>query len=187
MALARFFRPKPHKEAARRLYEAVVRRAREQVFYTQLGVADTLEGRFDMVALHAFLILHRLKSDHGSTNQLAQAFFDLMFADMDQNLRELGVGDMSIGRRIRKMAERFYGRVAAYESGLQTSDNTALQDALDRNLYREVTTNGRELAVMASYIREQVRALDSRSTDDLLSGEVSFGPLPTSATTEESP
>ena len=107
---------------------------------------------------------------------MAQAIFDTMFADMDENLREMGVGDLSVGRRVQEMAAAVYGRIAAYEQGLR--DDEALQDALRRNLYGTTTAAADQVAAMASYLRGEVGGLAAQQTDELRAGRVRFDPLP---------
>ena len=101
--------------AARRLYAAIVAAARHPVPYASWGVPDSLDGRFDMISLHMFLALERLK---GEAEAFSQNLVNEFFADMDRSLREIGVGDVSVGKKVRKMAEVFYGRVGAYEINL---------------------------------------------------------------------
>ena len=103
------------RDSARLLYAAVVARAREPVFYTRFRVPDSLDGRFDMIALHAFLVLRRLKEEGADGAALGQALFDVIFSDMDRSLREMGAGDLGVGRRVKRMARGFYGRIAAYD------------------------------------------------------------------------
>ncbi|MEX2297639.1 MAG: ubiquinol-cytochrome C chaperone family protein, partial [Dongiaceae bacterium] len=125
MTLKRLFRRDPHAKPARALYEAAVEQARSPAFYTALGVPDTVDGRFELIALHGFLVMHRLKTEPGEGPPLAQALFDFMFADMDAALREMGAGDLGVGRRVKTMAKSFLGRVAAYEAGLADPDAAA--------------------------------------------------------------
>ena len=165
------------KAVARSLYEAVVARSREPVFYGELGVPDTVDGRFDMVALHAVLVLRRLKADHARSAELSQAFFDVMFVDMDENLRELGVGDLSVGRKVKDMIRAFYGRLAAYEAGLAGTEEE-LAAALRRNLYRGVAAEKAGLLTMAAYVRRQADALEALEVDRILGGELAFAPAP---------
>src|SRR3990172_2570155 len=123
-----WWRRREADDSARKLYEAIVAQARRMEFYAALGVADTVSGRFDMVALHMFLALRRLRGPgadgKGAADQraLAQALLDVMFDDMDASLRELGVGDLGVGRRVQAMAEGFYGRAAAFEAVLGQSE-----------------------------------------------------------------
>ena len=134
-----------------------------------------MDGRFDMIALHAFLVLRRLKRDHERTAVLAQNLFDTMFEDMENNLREMGAGDLGVSRRVKAMAKAFYGRIAAYEAGLAGGDEV-LADALLRNLYRQ--RGPEDPGAMCRYMRCQAEALEALDVERLLDGEVAFGPLP---------
>lgn len=178
-------------EPVRGLYRAAVTAARAPVFYTAHGVPDTPDGRFDMVALHVFLTLRRLKRDGGTTAMaLAQALTDLMFADMDRNLRELGVGDLGVGRQVKALAAAFRGRAAAYDAALDHDDQGHdgegnLATALRRNVFRadapaETTTGTGAADVLAAYARAADAALAGQATATILSGIVSF-PSPPSA------
>jgi len=154
------------------LYRAIVAQARREEFYRLLGVPDSLEGRFDLIALHAFLVLEPLSRRAPS---LAQALFDHMFADFDVNLREMGVSDMTLGRRIKKLAESFMGRSAAYRQALAKPDDSDLIAALDRNLFAKVRSDPRCLAALAAYVRRETKACDEA---ELIRGELTFGPPP---------
>jgi cytochrome b pre-mRNA-processing protein 3 len=118
------------------LYGVAVAAARDPFLYTDLHVPDTLDGRFDMIGLYAFLLIQRLKREPAPGPALAQAVFDAMFSDMDVNLREMGVGDLSVGRKVRVMWEAFHGRAAAYAAAMNAGDLAALDAALERNVWR---------------------------------------------------
>ena len=171
--LKKLFGRRDVQEASHSLYAAIVAQARQPEFYESCGVPDTVDGRFDMLALHAFLVLRRLGQDGRQSAALSQALFDLMFADMDRCLREMGVSDMGVGKRVKAMATAFYGRVAAYEEGL--GDPIKLNAALARNLYRGELVDERHVAAVACYLQEQATALDRQNLDDLRGGKVSFG------------
>ena len=115
------------------LYGAAVAAARDPYFYAELGVPDTLSGRFDMVGVHAFLLIRRMSADPQGKD-LAQAVFDAMFNDMDINLREMGVGDLSVGKKVRVMWEAFHGRAAVYAEAMKLGPE-ALAEALERNIW----------------------------------------------------
>jgi cytochrome b pre-mRNA-processing protein 3 len=170
--LASLFRPKARRAAVHAAYGRIVERARLPLFYTGWGVPDTLDGRFELLALHAFLVLNRLKREHDATAPFAQALFDTMFADLDRALREMGAGDLGIGRRIKAMATGFYGRIAAYEKGL--ADAPALTAALRRTLYYTASPSETQLAQAAEYVRRQAAALAAQPVAALLAGEVAF-------------
>lgn len=163
---------RPEKVSARRLYVAAVRQAREPVFYRTLGVPDTPVGRFELIALHGFLVLERLKGDPDAV-RLAQAFADAVVDDLDRNLREMGVGDLSVGRKVKQLVQGFYGRMAAYEDGMAAGD-AALSAALRRNLFAGEGVEAWQLARMTQYLRQQAAALAAQPLEKLQEGEISF-------------
>lgn len=156
------------------LYREVVAQARQPVFYSQYGVPDTLDGRFDMIVLHAILTMRRLGRVGEAGRQLSQALFNLLFADMDSSLREIGVGDLSVGKKIKAMGQAFYGRAEAYESGLQAPTDEALTAALSRNLYGTAQPSPQAVAAMAAYMRQTDAALAAQPDADLLAGKPVF-------------
>ena len=175
MILGRWRNASERESRANELYQSVVRQARNETFYGRYGVPDTLDGRFEMIALHAFLLLHRLKRDNPEAAALSQSFYDVFFADMDRSLREMGAGDLGVGRRVRRMAEAFAGRIAAYEKGIAATGNEILAEALRRNLYGTVAAVPDELVGrMVSYLKRQSRHLDAQGYESLASGKVDF-------------
>jgi cytochrome b pre-mRNA-processing protein 3 len=174
------FRAAPVREAAVLAYSSVVEHARQPGFFLDCGVPDTVDGRFELICLHAFLYLHRLKREHRRTAALAQRFFDAMFADFDRSLREMGVGDLSVGREVKRMAQAFYGRVGAYEAGLAGED-PMLPAALARNLFGTAAPTPAHLELMAGYLRREAAQLSHQSTEALLAGNLSFGDPPETA------
>lgn len=179
MKLTRLFtRRPPEADAAAELYDRAVAQARSPAFYTDLEVPDTLDGRFELVALHVYLILRRLRADHARTGRLSQALFDRMFEDMDGSVRELGAGDLGVGPRVKKMARNFYGRIKAYDQGL-AGDRAELQAALRRNLYGNVeAVSESAVAAMAAYLARESAALAGRPLDEVVQGRVGFGRAP---------
>jgi cytochrome b pre-mRNA-processing protein 3 len=172
---ARLFRSEPQKAAAERLYAALVAQAREPAFYREGRVPDSLDGRFELVALHAFLLLRRLQTEGQAGAGLAQALFDRMFVDMDESLREIGVGDLSVGKRVKAMAKAFYGRAAAYEAALADSVPATLEEALARNLYGTLPQRqDLPLAAMARYLRQAAAEIETQPATGLMEGHVSF-------------
>ncbi|MBZ0324935.1 MAG: ubiquinol-cytochrome C chaperone family protein, partial [Alphaproteobacteria bacterium] len=151
-------------------------------FYAALGVPDTVDGRFELLALHMALVLMRLKDQGEEARELSQALFDRMFADMDRNLRDMGVGDLKVGKHVRRMAEALYGRLRAYERGLAAAQDDALAEALRRNLFGTVTGDADAprncLADLTTYMRRAAAALDRQPVVEILSGAVAFGPPP---------
>ncbi len=178
MGLLGLFTRRPHERAGFALYGAAVGAARQPVYFDRLGVPDTLDGRFDLVSFHVALLINRLRHDGDAQGpKLAQAVFDAMFADMDVNLREMGVGDLVVGKRVKKMWEAFHGRAAAYEAAFESGDWAALAEALSRNVWRGEAPEGApaELAAQGGRIRA---SLADQPLARLLKGEASFPPAP---------
>jgi cytochrome b pre-mRNA-processing protein 3 len=173
-----FRRPSAAPLPAEALYLALVRQARRPVFYAELGVPDTLDGRFDAIVLHVALVLLRLKAEGQAGTALGQALFDVLFADMDRSLREMGVGDLGVGKRVKQMGKAVYGRLAAYDQGLAAGD-AELEAALRRNLYGTVAPNADQVAAMARYARAAAVQLATQSLADFGAGKPAF-PAPES-------
>ena len=157
------------------LYGAAVAAARDAVFYAELGVPDTVDGRFDMVSLHVYLIVRRLGLLPEPGPKLAQAVFDAMFSDMDVNLREMGVGDLSVGKRNRAMWEAFHGRAAAYQAALAATNDTALEEALRRNVWRGAAPDGDAVSRLARIVRKRDAILATQDLSGLRDGKVRLG------------
>ena len=162
-----------HERAGFTLYTAAVQAARNPVYFESLGVPDTLDGRFDLVGLFAALVIRRAAALPPPGPELAQAVFDAMFADMDFNLRELGVGDLSIPKRMRAMWEAFHGRALAYEAPLAAGDSEALAGALARNVWRGQAPPGAP-AVLAQATLRQDRHLATQDLNCLRGGTIDF-------------
>ena len=188
MALGRWFARKEGPEvAAAHLYVAVVEQARRPEFYLRHAVPDSVDGRFELIALHAFLVMHRLAGEGEGARELAQALFDRLFADMDRSLREMGAGDMGVGKRIQHMAQGFYGRMAAYREAL-AGDDPGLEAALRRNLYGTVREGAVPTATLAGYARLVVADLARQPTAAIAAGRVAFpAPPPSPSPIAEGP
>jgi cytochrome b pre-mRNA-processing protein 3 len=168
-------RRRERRDGALAAYHAIVARARDPALFTAWAVPDTLDGRFELLALHAFLVMNRLKSEP-QAKAFAQALFDIMFADLDRGVREMGATDLGVGRQVKTMARGFYGRVAAYDKGL--ADAAELEPALRRNLFGTVAAPRPEhVAAAARYLRDQAAALAAVPASALLGGEVPFSPV----------
>jgi cytochrome b pre-mRNA-processing protein 3 len=163
------------RQAVMAAYRCIVERARDPRFFAQWGVPDTLDGRFETLALHGFLVLNRLKADRAETAAFAQDLFDTMFADLDRAVREMGATDLGVGRHVKAMARGFYGRIAAYEDGLAAGG--ALEDALRRNLFGTAEPEEAVVTAAAAYVRRQAAALAAAPAASLLAGEVPFAPV----------
>jgi cytochrome b pre-mRNA-processing protein 3 len=163
------------RRRADQLYLQLVGQARNPVFYGALGVPDTPEGRFEMVALHAALLLRRLKLEGVQGQELGQELFDLMFADLDVNLREMGVGDLSVGRYVKRLAQNFFARVAALDGALVAPDLDAVRTMLRSNAYHGGPRPApAQVDTLTDYLIELDRVLASQSAAVLMSGRIEF-------------
>ncbi len=158
------------------LYASIVEKARDPAFYGVLGVPDTVDGRFDMIVLHLMLVLRRLRGQGEAAERRGQELFDLMFKDMDQSLRELGVGDMSVGKHVKRMAQAFYGRAERYEAGLDARianpADGALAAALTENIFRKGAPDARTLDIMQDYLIRADRHIAAQAVDALVTGRL---------------
>ncbi len=170
------FRRRPER-AGYLVYGSAVAAARTPIFYERWGVPDTLDGRFDMVGLHVYLLIERINTPPTKVNAaLAQAVFDAMFNDMDINLREMGVGDLSVGAKMRQMWEAFHGRAKAYGAALQAPvPLDALANALARNVWRGDATAAAPDR-LADYVLTQINGLASQDAAEIAAGRVFFAP-----------
>ena len=169
--LTRIRERRARREQALQLHNSIVTQSREPLFYAELGVPDTMLGRYEMVCLHAYLVLMRLKRDREL--RLAQTLHDLIFDDFDVALREAGLGDMGIGHRIKKLARNLHGRISVYEIGLADKD-AEMAIILRRNMYASAEPNDAQVAGMINYIRAARRAVDEVKAVELLAGKPAF-------------
>jgi cytochrome b pre-mRNA-processing protein 3 len=182
MNLLNLFRRKPYERPGFMLYGAAVEAARDGWFYAALAVPDTLDGRFDTVGLHVSLLIRRLRTDPDRQGAaMAQAVFDAMFADMDVNLREMGVGDLSVGKKVKAMWEAFHGRAKAYEAAVEAGDAAALAQALQRNLWHAEPGESAATPAATALAEHALRVaghLAAQPIAALLRGSVSFPATP---------
>jgi cytochrome b pre-mRNA-processing protein 3 len=165
------------------LYGAIVAQARSPIFYLQYAVSDSVEGRFELIVLHLVLVLRRLGAEEpaasahppapGPGSAVGQVLFDIFCRDLDDNLREMGVGDLAVPRRMRQFGEAFYGRQAAYGSALGAADPQELEKALARNILGEVA-GGEKAVALARYVRAAAAQLAAQPEAALIAGRVVF-------------
>ena len=181
------FRRRHHNRNIHGLYGAIVAQARLTTFYTRYGVSDSVDGRFELIVLHVVLVLRRLGGEQtagprqGSPTQgspraaahIGQQLFDVFCRDLDDNLREMGVGDLAVPRKMRTFGEAFYGRQAAYGAALGAADDRELEKALARNIFGLAETD-ENAARLARYARAAVESLSGEAEDALLAGKVMF-------------
>lgn len=171
--MLKLFKPRPAEKAGRALYLAVVEQARQPRLYADLGAPDTLEGRFELYSLHVFLLLDRLKRQGEQAAETAQALFDTYVQALDDALREIGVGDTSVGKKMRKMGEAFYGRVKSYDEALAAlPDRGPLEAVIGRTVFAGVDAPPSK--ALADYMLAQREALARADLDGFYAGRVAW-------------
>lgn len=167
---------KRHRAARKsgdRILQAVIAQARLPVFYERGGVADTITGRFDLLAVHAFLAMRAARQDN-SLADINQAFLDGLFAVIDSSYREAGISDPGIPRKMKQAAEAFYGRLGAYEKGLSDAGLQGLEAALTRNLFRGEATGENTANAIARYVIGSLGTLALMDRADWEKGALRF-------------
>lgn len=157
---------------------ALVQQARRAEFYDELGVPDTLDGRFEMIALHAFLVMRRLKGNGREAQAVGRRLYEILVDDFDQSLREMGAGDVGVGRRVKAMVRALHARIVTYDAAFANAaagDARHLEVALENNLYGTVLEPPPgAVAAVADYLRRVGLALAGQPLTSLLQGVVSF-------------
>jgi len=173
----RLFKKDPMKAPARQVYLALLEASRRPFLFGANGAPDTVDGRFDMIVLHAVLLFRRLRPLGDAGKRFNQLIFDILFDDMDAGLREMGTGDLSVGKRIKEMGEAFYGRATAYEPVLDDPDQDALALILERNLFASddeagtLTEAGPAAQRIAGYALAAERYLADQDGEAILRGD----------------
>jgi cytochrome b pre-mRNA-processing protein 3 len=171
-----FRRGDSQREAGRALFRAVATQARSPEFHTRFAVPDTIDGRFDLLALHGFLAMEGLKGGGKNTESVGTHLATALFESLEEALRELGVGDMGILRRIKAMANAFYGRLTVYAAAKSESD---MQEALIRNLFRGESNREDEALLLARYMLNSLEKINAPEAQAVLpNGEIHFAELP---------
>ena len=169
-AIRRLFRPRAAVETGRRLYAAAAAQARQPALYADAGVPDTPSGRFELYTLHVVLLLHRLKGGGPGAAEAAQALFDAYLQSLDGALRELGVGDLSVGKKMRRLGEAFYGRAKNYDDAFaQLPDPAPLQAMIARTVFADAPDG--DAAAVARYALQTVAALAAQPLETLFEAQ----------------
>jgi cytochrome b pre-mRNA-processing protein 3 len=167
--LVRFFRPNPLIQQGYGLYAIINEEARAEYFFTNWGAPDTMDGRFELILLHMFIYLHsmkqRMKEHGGDTTELQRKIIEAFFDDMDRSFREFGVGDTGVGKRIKKMANAFYGRINAFEKSLH--DDTQLTQALLKNSFATCETPPVNIQEWVGYVRARIATLTTQPIENI--------------------
>jgi cytochrome b pre-mRNA-processing protein 3 len=172
--LFRLTKRSPRADTIRTLYGAIVAQARRTAFYTNYGVADTPAGRFDMILLHLILFVRRLRIEPAPIRALGQGVFDLFCRDMDHSFREMGIGDFAVPKHMRRVAEAFYGRAAAYDQAIDRGDEEQLAAVLARNIFPESAATPACARRLASYVRDAIDDLGRQEGGTFAQARISF-------------
>ncbi|HWV51305.1 ubiquinol-cytochrome C chaperone family protein [Pseudorhodoplanes sp.] len=166
------FRRKPQAATIDALYGAIVARARTPVFYLSHGVADTVNGRLDLIMLHLALVFERLSQGDAAARTVGQAVFDRFLQDMDDHLREEGVSDLKVPKDMKRVGAAFFGRHRAYISALKTGDREGLRGALRRNVFLDQDAAG--LDGMVAYVEAAAQALQQQDIAGIAAGRIDW-------------
>ena len=176
MALFETIRAKKRQlVVANSIYLAAVQQSRRPLLYVEYGVPDTVDGRFDMIVIHVMLIIRRLRREGALAKDMSQLVLNLMFDDMDRNFREMGIGDISIGKHVKKTAKAFYGRAEIIEGGLD-SGKEDLSNALLETVFRSTEQVDDSNLKLAFYLIKADEYLGVQASESLMQGDVSFAP-----------
>jgi len=170
------FKNKRLGNSAHKIFASIINQSRVSTFYSDYDVDDSLDGRFDLLALHMAFILDKLDQHDNQKDggQLGRKLQEIMFDNLDLTLREIGVGDLGVGKKIKAMAEAFYGRMGVYKQLFNSFDLKKMAEALDRNLYREKTVNDETLNQMLQYVYDQKKYINEQSIENIISGKIDF-------------
>ncbi len=157
----------------RKLYDSIVARARAEPFYRDLLVPDTPEGRFELIVLHVYLVLERLRSEGAAGTRLSRAVIEAFVTDMDDSMREFGIGDMGVPRRVKRAAAAVYERSAAYAAA-QQGEADALAHVLAEHIYLGTRSDGRVPGQVAAYVRRTAAELEAVPSSRMLDGDLVF-------------
>lgn len=166
------FRRNPQAPTIEALYGAIVAQARNPVFYRDIRVADTVNGRLDLLILHLALVFERLSQGNAAERAAGQAVFDRFCQDMDDHLREEGISDLKVPKDMQKLGAAFFGRHRAYISALKAGDREALRAALRRNVFEDRESPG--LVAVAAYVEAAARALARQDAGVVASGQIDW-------------
>ncbi|MEZ5690208.1 MAG: ubiquinol-cytochrome C chaperone family protein [Rickettsiales bacterium] len=171
--IASFFRkifsPPKKDMAAHHAYVSLVKYSRNPYFYQLCEVEDTIDGRFDVIILHIFMVTHCIRDKNP---EFIRNLWEVFFSDMDRNLREMGTSDTGIGKRIKKMVKAFYGRMDSYEKSLDNKEK--LTESLKRNLYRGKEVEPQHVSSIVAYIKRNIDYINGQDVDLIAEGKLDF-------------
>ena len=158
-----------YKDITPEIYQNIIERSRSKFFYLNLNIDDSFESRFDIIILHSFIIFYFLKNFSDKEKELSQLLFDFMFNDFDNNLREMGFGDIAVNKKMKVFITAFYGRIANYSQGVDQIQNNKNEKILNKavlnNIYKGKNSNDTKLKFFREYIIRNIEFFNSRSLE----------------------
>ena len=175
---AGLFAQRPAYAAGQALYAAAAVQARQPALYRGGGVPDTIEGRFELYLVHVALLVNRLRGEGARARETNQVLFDAFLKGLDDALREMGVGDLSVGKKMRRLGEAFYGRAKGLAAALEPgADPAALSSLIGRTVFADVPHPETAATPLTAYVRHAAVALSKQDAPALLAGRVVFPPV----------
>ena len=163
------------------IYTNIVKTSRNKIFFLNFMVDDTVEGRFDIIILHSFIIFYFFINLGGKKSELPQLLFDHMFTDFDSNLREMGFGDIAVNKRMKQFIKAFYGRISNYSKGLaqfkKLNDDKMLKDTIVKNIYKDIKVDSKCVNFWSKYIINNVNYLNNKTLDQNIDNFFNFNRL----------
>lgn len=181
MVFGLFSRKKNNQKIVSAIFDRLTAASRHPSLYETMGAPDTVMGRFEMIAAHMVIFFRRTGKGSPAVRDLAQEIVDAFFEDIDHSIREIGIGDMGVPKRMKKLARMFYGRYESYAKAIDDNDGKALEAALSRNIYPpqrdgSINPQTRDVSALADYFLARASDLQSTSDEDILAGRVMIVP-----------
>ena len=171
-----------YKSITPEIYQNIIERSRSKFFYLNLNIDDSFESRFDIIILHSFIIFYFLKNFSDKEKELSQLLFDFMFNDFDNNLREMGFGDIAVNKKMKVFITAFYGRIANYSQGVDqiknNKDDEILNNAILNNIYKGKDENLPYLKFFKEYILKNLEYFNSKDVKMNINERFSFVDFP---------
>ena len=161
-------------ELSNQIYKLIIKQSRIKPFYTNLNIPDTIDGRFELVVLHFFFIDNALNKEVEYYDKIYKEILEIMYKDFDMSLREMGVGDLSVGKKIYHMTEAFSGRIVAYRAASK-KNKTQVIKSLRRNVYGTIKNiNKNQLNILAEYFLESLKLINTTTIDSVIKNNAIF-------------
>ena len=166
-----------------KIYTNIVKTSRNKIFFLDLKVDDTVEGRFDIIILHSFIIFYFFINLDDKKSKLPQLLFDHMFADFDSSLREMGFGDIAVNKRMKQFIKAFYGRISNYSKGLdqckKLNDDDVLKQTIIKNIYKDANSEIKCINFWTEYIVNNIEYISNKTLDQNIDNYFRFKQLGT--------